>query len=253
MSCIFSEQHCFLASPAWESVHKRCTEVLSSTERIVLNTLAAMAKLPALLKDFRRLMRSDVRNADMILLLHSRVLAFKSLVCREKVRLSSGLLDPGVVTEIPNDTGEPDAAFLTTIYRFQNADTARRYLLYWSNLIIANQLMERLDKLSTNRVDPSYEWTDASRGSEARGAADNIYRCVDDLHNHRPFGAFAMTFAFPVAFSVDQKTLEPEHLLDRRAWILQSIEKLLGSCGVSGIKFALDTFAEYFTGNVMMV
>ncbi|KIV77624.1 hypothetical protein PV11_09412 [Exophiala sideris] len=251
MTCIFGQRDCFLTLPAWKSLHQRCIEVLPSAEPIVLRILEGMAQVPALLNDLRALMRSGAETPDTIFSLRSRVLAFRNLLRRDKVRLYSDLLDPNTVKFISDVSEKQHPPWLEPgpLFRFPASDTARKYMIYWSNLIISCQLMMHIDELSPHGDRYSGGSTDPDYCSEARDAADNIYRSVLCMHDHRPFGAFPMTFAFSTAFSVDQKTLDAGKLSDRRLWILSSISTLLGVCGVPGREFPLDVLAKHLTGS----
>ena len=211
-----------------------------------------MAEVPALFNDLRQLMRYETKKQSKVISLRSRILAFRSLLSGPKNRLSSGLLDPEVVEMIPNELGERHPAELAILFRFPSPDVAKRYLLYWSNVIISCQMMRHIRTLLTNKGDFHSEWTETSYYLEAREAADRIYACVHHMRDHKPFGGFPMTYAFSTAFSVAQQTLEPDRLKERRVWILSSVEMLLGACSITAKSFALDVLAEYLSGGAAL-
>ena len=242
---MFGERDCFLTETKWEAVRQRCSEVLPSVDNVLLHLSSAMAHIPALLRAFRQFMRSEMKGRERILFLMSRVHALINLLRRDKVKLSSDMLDPDVVGVVSNASGQLPPAWLGTLFRFPTPEIARRYIVYWSSVIVSFQLKRHLYELYVQQVGPIH---DSSFNTEAREAARNIYRSVHYMHEHSPFGAFPMCFAFSAAFSVDLEILGADELYDRKQWILSNIDTLLATCGVKGMEYPLGYMAQYLSG-----
>ncbi|KAH8807529.1 hypothetical protein F5884DRAFT_789454 [Xylogone sp. PMI_703] len=220
MSSLFTGQDCYLTSPEWEPVKKRCMEQKSHLDLISFDIVTRLSTLSPLVRETRTLLANPSSDYSLLLFpsLEARVQAFRAELQKNSNKIVSDFNNPKIVMHRPG-TGNPP--FLQQELHFSNHKIAMRYGLYWASAIIADKLLQRLYNIYEPDSAHLIELED-----EMQLFAVNIMQSVAYLRTVAPFGALYVTFALQVVAAV----IEPE---STRVWIKDALVELFSSLGIT--------------------
>ena len=191
-------------------------------DEVVVDIFAALATLPSLLRDVRAYRQGNTSVTRAALMLAARTYRCKAL--RHAGEFEASLKSGTAAYEALST--DPDYLF-PLVYHFADRKTAATYCLHWSSIIIANRLI--------GVVDP-----ECGLEQESKEAAKRICMSVEQARNSRPFAAFHMSFALPVAFSVASES--------ERAWIHSHLMVLFEDIHLKYSMEILHVLAVLITG-----
>ncbi|RFU27823.1 hypothetical protein B7463_g8509, partial [Scytalidium lignicola] len=234
MGTLFSGQDCFLATPEWDAVYKRCFRQQNPPDKISFDILEGLTTLSPLLRDTRTLLAAPSTDNSLVLLpsVVARAEKLRVRILRHSHQVESDFNDQGIVFYTVAAAGSP--GFLQRELWFCNHKVAMRYGLYWASTIIAARILQRLHSLQ----DPNSPLVVAFE-EEIQSCALKIMQSVVYLRTFAPFGALYMTFALHVVSAVTK----PQ---STRLWVRDALKELLAA-----LEFDVEVNQMAFVGELL--
>ena len=180
---------CFLDNPCWKSLLARLPRAIGT---VSVEILSAMTALPALVRGVRCIASSPSPNNHPILLntLRRQCTAFRAEIQRHAPHDEDDSTPQTYALPESFHCADPLRPSLDPLCHSKAFQHVKRHALYYTALIIANNLLARLGISSPSHI------------RQTRRAASKILDLVPLALACRPFGAFFIQFCAGVAYGV---------------------------------------------------